>query len=117
MLNKREKSVLKIIIDLSAGKSTCLLSPTKILKRIPYSINISKRDFEDVLKTLEYDGYLELIESDSKGEKVYCITLTTKGQGFNRELIHYKRMIYFKLILTLVFALLSFVVTRILMWL
>lgn len=114
MLNKKEKSVIKIIIDLSAGKSTCLIAPTEILKRIPYSLSMTKREFEDILKTLVYDGYIEFIESDNKGEKVYCITLTSKGQGFNRELIHYKRMIYFKLALTLGGALLGYIVTRIL---
>lgn len=114
MLNKKEKTVLKTILNLSAGKDACLISPTDILKRIPYNINISKRDFKDILQTLEYDGYLEIIESDNKGEKVYCITLTTKGQGFNRELIHYKRTIYFKIGLTLFTAVLGFVITKIL---
>ena len=114
MLNKKEKYIFKAIYDSSAGKNTCLVSPTDILKRIPYNININKREFEDIVKTLEYDGYLELITSDNKGEKVYCITLTTKGLGFNRELVHYKRMIYFKIILTLSMALLSFIVTMVL---
>jgi predicted transcriptional regulator len=115
MLNRKEKSVLKVILDLSGGKTTCLIPPVEILKRISYSISLSKRDFEDILKTLQYDGYIELIETDNKGAKVYCITLTTKGQGFNRELIHYKRMIYFKLTLTLAGAVLGYIVTRILL--
>jgi DNA-binding MarR family transcriptional regulator len=115
MLNKKEKSILKIILDLSSGKNVCLVSPTEVLKRIPYSLSVSKRDFEDILKTLEYDGYIELTESDKKGERIFCITITLKGQGFNRELIHYKRMIYFKLTLTLATALLGFIITRLLM--
>lgn len=114
MLNKKEKYVFKAITDLSAGKNTFLVSPVEILKKIPYSLDITKRDFEDILKTLEYDGYFELINSDNKGEKVYCITITSKGQGFDRELVHYKRMIYFKIILTLLTAVLGFIVTKIL---
>lgn len=117
MFNKREKYIFKAIYDLSAGKSTCLISPTEILQKIPYNLDITKRDFEDILKTLEYDGYLELIISDNKGEKIYCVTLTAKGLGYNRELVHYKRMIYFKIIFTLSLALLSFIVTRLLLWL
>ena len=42
MLNKKEKYVLKAILDLSGGKSTVLLPPIEILKRIPYNIDISK---------------------------------------------------------------------------
>ncbi len=116
MLNKKEKFVLKAILDLSGGKSTVLLPPVEILKRIPYNISLSKRELKDILKTLEYDGYFELIESeDSKGERVYCIALTAKGQGFDRELLHYRRMVYFKIILTIATAILGFIVTRILM--
>ena len=114
MLNKREKSVIKAVLDLCSGKSTCLIAPTEILKKISYNIDISKRDFEEILKTLEYDGYLEIIESDNKGERIYCITITSKGQGFSRELIHYKRTIYFKLALTLITALIGFLVTKVL---
>jgi predicted transcriptional regulator len=114
MLNKKEKYVLKTILDLSAGKSTCLLPPVEILSKIPYSINLTKKEFIDILKTLEYDGYLEFVESDSKGEKVLCITLSAKGLGFYREIIHYRRVIYFKLALTLVTAVLGFIITRIL---
>ena len=115
MLNKKEKYVLKAILDLSGGKNTVLLAPVEILKRIPYNIGITKREFKDILKTLEYDGYFELIESDNKGELVYCITLTAKGQGFDRELLHYRRMVYFKVILTIATAILGFIVTRIMM--
>ena len=114
MFNKKEKYVLKTILDLSGGKNVCLLSPVEILSKIPFSINLTQKEFLSILKTLEYDGYLEFVESDSKGEKMLCITLTPKGQGFYRELIHYRRVIYFKLILTVATAILGFLITRLL---
>lgn len=114
MLNKKEKYVLKTILDLSGSKSVVLLSPVEILSQIPFSINLTPKEFFGIMKTLEYDGYLEFVESDSKGEKMLCITLSAKGQGFYRELIHYRRVIYFKLILTIATAVLGFLVTRLL---
>lgn len=114
MLNKKEKHIFKAIFDIANGRETFLITPNEILHKIPFSVNVSRREFEDILKTLEYDGYLERIDSDKKGDKIYCLTLTNKGMGFDRELLRNKRTVYFKVVLTLATATLGVIVTKIL---
>lgn len=114
MLSKKEKHVFKAIYELSAGRETFLITPTEVLTRIPFKINISRQEVENLIKTLIFDGYMELINSDKKGETIYCVTLTTKGFGFKRELVQHKRTIYFKIILTLATAVLGVIVTKLL---
>lgn len=116
MLSKKERKIFEVIFSLSAGRQTFLVTPHEILKQISYSINLTRREFEDILKTLVYDGYMELTPSDKKGEVIYCITLSTKGLGFDREILQYKRAIYFKVALTLATAIMGVIVTRLLSW-
>ena len=55
------------------------------------------------------DGYFDLIYSDRHGERVYCITLLNKGKAFFRGKKIFKRNLLFRVLVTLLLAVLSFI--------
>ncbi len=67
-----------------------------------------------IVNDLYTDGFFDLVYTERQGEKVYCITLTEKGKGYPREAKMVKRTLMFKLIVTVGFAIFSFILGLIL---
>jgi hypothetical protein len=114
MLNKQENEVMSVIYEMSQGKDSCLISPSEIISRLPEKGEYNDAKLNKILKSLELDDYFDVIHSDRKGDQIYCITLHTKGFAYKRTSIQLKRTLYFRIGLTIAFAILSFVVGRIL---
>ena len=110
-LNKKEKALMRAIyLEAEKRDGLCLMTPIDILSQIPYDIDFKEAELESTLKILEMDDYLDKVNSDKKGSLVYCITLHKKGLAFKRREDLFRRNIYFKIGITIVFAILSGIV-------
>lgn len=101
MLNKKEKAVMKAIYyKATENNGSCLLRPIEILTYISSTVDIGSDELLPIIKELELDNYFELVESSRKTESIWCFTLHQKGHGFYREILNEKRLIYFKITLS-----------------
>ena len=65
-----------------------LISPDDILQKIATKrrFEITKKQLEVHMKNLVLDGYVDYSMSNDKGGKfMYVVTLTTRGEAFQRE--------------------------------
>ena len=67
------------------NKGMCLIRPVDIMVGIPYSLDFKAEDLEPTIRALVYDEYIDLVESDKRGNFYYCITLLKKGFAFQRS--------------------------------
>lgn len=115
MLAKKEKALMKVIYNEAVkNEGKCLIRPTDILKSIPYKLDFTRQDLAANLRGLALDDYYELIETEKKGEEIYCFTLHQNGYAFIREIQSEKRMIKFKIILTIAGSIGAFLLGRLL---
>lgn len=110
MLNKNEDKIMFAVYTACSGKESCLLSPDDILSMAGVRGDVTTEELEKILESLEYDGYFDLVYSDRKGEKIYCITMHEKGRAYKRQKVVVKRNLSYKLVITVVFAVLSFAI-------
>ncbi len=94
-------------------KATQLISPVDLI-RLSGVQGITQNKLERIMEDLSADGYFDLIYSDRRGERIYCVTLTDKGKGYSRERKVHKRYILMRLCLTVSLAILSFIIGLIL---
>ena len=113
MLNKTENKVMTALIKICKDKTSSLVSPMDLLSVVGRK-DFSLSALERVMNDLAADGYFDLVYSDRRGETVYCLTLTKKGKGFNRDRINFKRNLIFRLLLTVGLAVVSFIIGLIL---
>ncbi len=95
------------IFSLSQGKERFLVSPYEILAVLPERGKYDEEKLERILHALEIDGYFELIFSDRKGEKTYCIHMRETGLAFRRQDIQRRRDTVLRLLFAAVCGLLS----------
>lgn len=106
-LNRRENEVMGAIFTLSQGKERFLVSPYEILSLLPPRAKFDEEKLERVLRSLELDGYFELVLSDRRGEKTYCIHMREAGLGYRRSDVRRRRSLVFRLIVTAVCGIVS----------
>jgi hypothetical protein len=107
MLSKLETRVMQLLYSQCQNKSAILISPTDLFLQLSdKKVNISQ--IEKVVEDLNTDGYFDLVYSDRHGQVVYCISLTVKGKNFLRDQKLIKRNLIYKLVVTIVFAFISF---------
>ena len=110
MLTRNEDKIMFAVYSACKEKTSALLSPDDILSMANVRGEVSYDGLEKILEALEYDDYFDLIRSDRKGEKVYCITLHEKGQGYKRQKTIVKRNVGFKVTLAVIGGLVSFAI-------
>ncbi len=110
MLNKQENEVMRAVYEMCDGKESCLVSPLEIMSILPEKKNYTPERVDAILRSLELDDYFDLIESDRKGEKMYVITLHPNGVAYERTSQQMKRNIAFKVGLSVLGAVVTFVV-------
>lgn len=104
-LSKKEKALMRALFNESKLRSgVCLVTPIDILSAIPYDIEFKEEELAPMLKVLEIDDYFDFVESDKRGELVYCITLQKKGLNFQRRQELFRKSVYFKIAITIIFA-------------
>ena len=113
MLSKSESKIMGVLYRESKDKNALLISPTD-LTRLAGDKTLTKRKVERLVEDLCSDGYFDLVYSDRRGERVYCVTLTKKGKGYLRDIKMFKRNLVTRFILSVAFAVLSFLIGLIL---
>lgn len=113
MLSKTESKVMSVIFSSCSQKDALLITPLD-LKNLTGEKGLREQELDKIVDDLYKDGYYDLVFSERRGEKVYCITLTEKGRGFNRNKKIMKRNILFRLALSAALALFSFIIGLIL---
>ncbi len=114
MLNARERKIMESLYSLCRETGSCLCSSWDLLRRFPAERRPSEEQAEKILHDLESDGYINLIRSERQGEPMYVVTLRANGIGFLREKQQMKRNVCFKIFLTVVCAVGSFLIGLIL---
>lgn len=108
MFSKKEDAVMQIVYTEGIKRKSFLISPAdiKAMSKNP----ITEKEIDKILCDLKKDGYFDFIYSDRHGESVYCITLSEKGKGYARDKMVTRRNLIYRLILTIGFAIISFVI-------
>ena len=109
MLSRLENKVLINLLNVCKEKQAILISPIDLLKIIGTE-HLTLSQLEKILNDLSTDGYFDLVNSDRRGEKVFCITMLEKGKGYIRSEHLEKRNLIKRFTLTIGFAFLSFLV-------
>ena len=91
MLSKRENEIMNAVYALCHEKGVCLVSPAELLALLPLRKNYTEENLEELLRQLALDDYFELLFSERKGEKMYVLSLRTKGQAYKRCSMQQKR--------------------------
>jgi len=118
MLNRKESALMRVIYKKTTkNKGMCLIRPVDLMVGISYGLDFKAEDLEPTIKALVYDEYIELVESDKKGDFYYCITLLKKGFAFQRseeQRVRARRSsIITKVLLALLGAAVTIVLTRV----
>ncbi len=113
MLNGLENKVMVCLCKECKEKPSVLISPIDLIK-IVGDKNLNKAKLEKIVNDLSMDGYFDLVYSDRQGELIYCISILEKGKGYIRNSKIFKRDLIFRLMLTVVLAIVSFIVGLIL---
>ena len=103
ILSKKEKKVMETIYQYSNKKTgECLISPYDIFEKVNLDIKINQEELDESIRTLEIDEYFTNTVADRKGEKVYCLNLTSKGKAFARNEKTYKINVLIKVLVALI---------------
>ena len=120
-LSSVEKRVMRAVLAACDGAPSCLVRPEDLFERVTETQmrrrgerGMLQTDVDRTLRLLEMDGYFEVIRTDRHGEPLLCISLHAKGIAFEREEEQTRRYLFFKLAVTVGFAVLSFLVGKIL---
>lgn len=108
MLNSMENKIMQTIFSECQNKTSSLVSPMDII-RISGLNNLTQTALDRIIDDLNKDGYFDLVYSDRRGEKIYCISLTNKGKAYARGKKIFKRNLIVRVLITLSLAVLSFV--------
>ena len=114
MLSKRESEVMNAVYTLCHEKGVCLISPAELMAVLPARKHYTEEKLEELLSQLALDDYFELLSSERKGEKMYVLSLRSKGQAYRRSSLQQKRDVAAKMLLAVVSAIVAFVVGLIL---
>ena len=113
MLNKEENLVMAVIAKECSKKESLLISPND-LKSLVGGADFTLDKLDKIISDLYTDGYFDLVLSERRGEKVYCIILTEKGKGYFRNKKLMKRNLIYRIGLSAALALFSFIIGMIL---
>lgn len=109
MLKRYENDVMGAVYSLCDGTDGCLVSPIDIMSVMPVGRKYNAERIDDALNALRLDGYLDVITSVRKGEKMYVISLKENGMAYRRSAKQKRRDIMFKIFLAFVGASATFV--------
>ena len=101
---------MNAVFLLSGGKERFLAAPCEILSVLPSKANYDEEKLERVLRSLELDGYFEVISSDRKGEKIYVVHMREAGLSYQRTDAQRRREICFKWGVAAVGAVITFLI-------
>ena len=95
------------VFSLSEGKERFLVSPYELLAVLPPRLNFDEEKLFCAMRSLELDGYFELIESDRKGERVFVVHMKEAGRSYRRNDALRRRRTCYKIAVTVLCGVLS----------
>jgi hypothetical protein len=114
MLNKKEKKVMDFLFLKCKNKDSCLISPEEIDNYLMTNYEVTTQGVDQIINGLVLDNYIDVVHSDNKGKLIYCISLKTKGQAYERDKISSKKRLFLVIFRTVILACVSFIVGLIL---
>ena len=118
MLNKVESKTMNYIYEKCKDKKSILITPKELLVALMPKMELTAKEMDAVMKNLVLDEYIELVDGNKSGNKVYIVALTIKGAAYDRERHAAKMMrlksLGWKVLLTVVGVVLATILTRIL---
>ena len=113
-MNRCENDVMSAVYCLCDGTDGCLISPLDIMSILPVGRKYSVQRLDDALYALQTDGYLDVISSERKGEKMYVISLKESGLAYKRNQRQKRMDVINKIALAFVGAFATFIFVLIL---
>lgn len=113
MLSVKESAVLAVICSKCGESPSCLITIEEILITSNLKKKLSMVEAERIINGLEADGYFDVIRSERNGTPILCITLYSRGRGYEREIKQNKRDLRAKLVWAVVCGAVTFIVGRI----
>lgn len=114
MLNKSEREVLTAIIDKCRGSESCIVSVDEICSVL--NKKLTKGKVQTIISSLEYDDYLDYVNTLKGEKKLLSVRLHKKAKTVNRELKNFRRTLWLKLALAAASALVTFLLSRLLFY-
>ena len=109
MLSRRENEVMSAVYCLCDGTDGCFISPLDIMSILPSGRRYTQERIEDALNELKQDGYLDLISSERKGEKMYVISLKESGLAYKRTIRQKRQDMFYRILTAFVGAFATFI--------
>lgn len=100
---------MSAVYCLCDGTDGCLISPLDIMSILPAGRKYTVGRLDDALDALKADGYLDVIPSERKGEKMYVISLKENGLAFKRQERQRRLDVLYKIFLALIGATFTFI--------
>jgi len=110
MLSRKEKVLLNFILNNCKEKNSCLLSPDELIHAMEPKYSCNQIEIDAFLDGLSQENYISVVNSDKKGNLIYCITILNKGKSFIREEKNAKKGVANAVVRTILLAILSFIV-------
>ena len=109
MLDKKERMVMQFLSEVCQNKRSYLISAEQIAQYVSKKFLLSIAEIDDILISLNKDGYLDFVISDSKHGYYYVITLKNKGITYKKDQKKKKKELIILFLRTLGITILSFV--------
>ena len=100
---------MSAVYCLCDGTDGCLVSPFDILSVLPRRGRYTAQRVESALLSLKNSGYLDLISSERKGEKMYVVSLKANGLAFKSETLQKRKEFLNRILTAFVGALATFI--------
>ena len=113
MLSRYEHRVMNAVFALCDGDNGCLVSPLDIMSIMPGNGANTAEKVENALDSLQSGGYVDIITSERRGEKMYVISLKPDGMEKIRSAKRRRRDILYKIFLAFIGAVATFIFTLI----
>lgn len=110
MITRKEKILMKYLLEVCGEKDTCLLSPLDLCHVFDPKYTVNEVELASILEGLSQENYISVINSDKGGNLIYCITLLSKGKAFVREQKNIKINWSVAITRTIILAIISFIV-------
>lgn len=114
MLSFKEKKAMTFLYQKCKNKKSCLISPSEIIDAMLPKYDLTEAEVNEIVDGLELDNYINVVNSDSSGKLIYCVSLKQKGQAFERDKKGQKKQWLWWVSRTVVLAVVSFIVGMIL---
>ena len=108
-MTRYENDVMRAVYCLCDGTDGCLISPLDIMSILPERKNYNQDRLDDALAALQIDGYLDVISSERKGEKMYVISLKESGLAYRRNERQKRKDVLYKIFLAMIGATATFI--------